>query len=63
MEWRPTHSIDLDSGERVEVMLLDGAAYTRSEWDTETPADYECDPVTGAWTFLGRAFPGTIYPK
>ena len=55
----PTHRITLRSGEVEEVMLVDGAAYTREEWDSETQADYERDEA-GAWTFQGQPFACSI---
>ena len=54
--WLATHKIT--SGRRVwVVMLAEGAAYTRAEWDAYERADWECDP-DGVWTFQGAAAPG-----
>lgn len=58
-EFQPTHRITLESGATVEVMLVDGAAYTREEWDAEVPADWERDGA-GGWTFQGRLFAGRV---
>lgn len=58
-EFFPSHRITLRSGEVEEVMLIDGAAYTRDEWESETVADYECDEA-GAWTFQGEPFAGAV---
>jgi hypothetical protein len=58
-EFAPSHRITLRSGEVEEVMLIDGAAYTREEWESETMADYERDE-SGAWTFQGEPFACTV---
>ncbi len=58
-DWQPTHEIHLDSGEVIPVMLHEGAAYTRAEWDATISADYECSE-DGSWTFLGQPFAGRI---
>jgi hypothetical protein len=58
--FEPTHIITLDSGEQIEVQLVDdGAAYTRAEWESTTAADYERSD-SGEWTFQGEAFAGTV---
>jgi hypothetical protein len=57
--FQPTHVITLDSGEQIEVELVDGAAYTRAEWESTTAADYECSDG-GEWTFQGDPFAGTV---
>jgi hypothetical protein len=57
----PNFKITLRSGEVAEVMLVDGAAYTAAEWDTNSAADYECDE-NGWWTFQGGEFSGSILP-
>lgn len=56
----PTHKITTSTGE-VEVQLVDGAAYTAEEWESETAADYERDEA-GNWTFQGAAFAGAVRP-
>ena len=58
-KFQPSHRITLRSGEVEEVMLVDGAAYTREEWESETVADYERDE-NGAWTFQGEPFACTV---
>lgn len=56
--WIPTHQIRT-SGVETPVMLSDdGAAYTKDEWDTTSPADYE--RRDGQWLFQGQAFNGTV---
>lgn len=55
----PTHRITLRSGEVEEVMLVDGAAYTRDEWDACDAACYERDE-DGRWMFQGEAFTCTV---
>ena len=55
----PTHVITLDDGERVEVQLVDGAGYTREEWDSATAADYERQD-NGDWTRQGQPFAGRV---
>lgn len=56
----PTHRITFTpaTGDaRVyDVCLCDGAAYTREEWESESPADWEC--VDGAWRCQGNVTPG-----
>lgn len=58
--WHATHEITVTdcTGRRLRtrVMLLDGAAYTREEWRTETSADWEVSD-DGAWKFRGRCHP------
>lgn len=58
-EFKPTHIITTDSGERIPVMLIDGAAYTEVETESLTPADYERQE-NGDWTFQGQPFNGTV---
>lgn len=55
----PTHVITLDNGEHIQVQLVDGAAYTRAEWDATDQADYERQD-DGSWTFQGSPFAGTV---
>jgi hypothetical protein len=60
-KFRPTHEItltDTRDGTRstTDVQLVDGAGYTREEWDTEASADWEWSAETG-WTFQGQAAP------
>jgi hypothetical protein len=57
--FQPSHRITLVSGEVEEVMLVDGAAFTSEEWESETMADYERSEG-GAWTFQGEAFSCTV---
>lgn len=57
-KFRPTHEITLtDSrdGERktIPVRLVDGAGYTREEWDADDKADWEWSADRG-WTFQGQ---------
>jgi hypothetical protein len=40
-------------------MLIDGAAYSRLEWERQTSADYE-RTNNGEWLFLGEPFSGTV---
>lgn len=54
-----THIITRRDSEPVPVMLIDGAAYTRAEWDSCTAADFERDE-SGDWLFQGAPFIGTI---
>ena len=58
-KFQPSHRLTLRSGEVEEVKLVDGAAYTREEWESETVADYERDE-SGAWTFQGEPFNCTV---
>ncbi|HEY8943206.1 MAG TPA: hypothetical protein VIM73_03040 [Polyangiaceae bacterium] len=60
-EFNPTHEITVTSldGSKTEsklVQLVDGAAYTREEWDACDSADWEYAEETG-WTFQGRSAP------
>lgn len=59
IKFKPTHLIRLDNGEAIPVELIDGAAYTKLEAETITPADYECDEA-GNWTYQGQPFNGTV---
>jgi hypothetical protein len=61
ISYRPTHRITLGTGVAFDVMVMDGAAYTREEWRSETAADYEYDGE-GIWLFQGRPFFGTVRP-
>lgn len=59
--FKPTHEITVVEGGVTEVtyvQLVDGAAYTRSEWLAEAPADWERHD-DGSWTFQGGAHPTT----
>lgn len=60
-EFEPTHVITLADGERIEVQLVDGAAYTHAEWNATDAADYERQE-NGDWTFQGQPFDGTVEP-
>ena len=57
----PTHEIvithDNGSISTELVHLLDGAAYTRQEWEGQTSPDWEVNEE-GEWLFQGRATPG-----
>jgi len=60
--WKATHQITFvtasgTASTRSTVMLLDGAGYTRSEWDAGARADWERD-ADGRWLFHGQATPG-----
>lgn len=56
-DWKRTHTITANTGEQWRVMLIDelGAAPTRAEWETTSPADWEL--VHGEWRFQGQAAP------
>ena len=56
--FQPTHVIQHDST-TVEVMLVDGVAYQRDEWESTTGADYQRTD-DGRWLFNGEAFNGTV---
>lgn len=43
--------------QRTRVMLLDGAAYDRDEWDADERASWERDE-RGVWTCCGQTTPG-----
>lgn len=58
-KFQPSHRITLRGGEVSEVLLVDGAAYTQDEWESETAADYERHQ-NGDWTFQGKPFAGTV---
>ena len=59
-EFTPTHIITLTDNSRepveIPVKLVDGAAYTREEWDADGNADWERTDE-GEWLFLGRVSP------
>jgi len=60
--FRPTHRIVLEhrDGTRkvILVQLVDGVAYTKAEWDSETRADWECvwneEQQVSEWLFQGE---------
>lgn len=58
--WRATHVITLsdDSGpvEVILVQLVDGAAYTREEWEASATADWTRDD-DGSWRWQDRVAP------
>ena len=62
MDFKPTHIIKLTYADNVEepvwipVKLVDGAAYTREEWDADASADWERTD-DGEWLFQGRVSP------
>lgn len=58
MTFQPTHRIVTPSA-IIPVMLCDGAAYTREEYEASAPADYERQD-DGAWTFQGQPFEGEV---
>lgn len=61
-KFEPTHRITYRDGKGelvYEVMLVDGAGYTQSEWDSESAADFEMDEE-GDWTLAGHAFNGSV---
>lgn len=53
--FRATHRIS-DHYRRIPVHVVDGACYTRKEWDTCTAADWEVSPVSRL-TFMGVHIP------
>ena len=60
-DFSPTHEITLTDKlthqrETIPVMLDDGAAYTRAEWDAAAPASWTCDD-DGNWWFQGEVAP------
>lgn len=57
--FRPTHRITLGDGSLLQVMLDDGCAYQRCEWDAADAADYERTD-DGRWTFQGQPFAGRV---
>lgn len=56
----PTHKItftpSVGKPQTTEVMLLDGVAYTRTEWDAYEKADWTVE--NGEWECLGQTTPG-----
>lgn len=61
--WHPTHEIHAHIGgyaQRFKVMLDDCSAYSKEEWETCSPADFERSP-SGEWTFQGQPFDGEVY--
>lgn len=60
-EFVPTHVIEA-WGKCEEVILLDGVAYTRSEWDACDSADWEFTKKRGL-LFQGRVIDGSSIRK
>jgi hypothetical protein len=56
--WAPTHRVT-HRGATYEVLLVEGVAYTESEWDTCSTADIEVSP-NGEWTFQGAPLEGEV---
>lgn len=59
--WQATHEITghlFGRRYRRRVRLLDGAAYTKAEWEAAATADWSVT-VEGAWLFQGQAPVGT----
>lgn len=58
--FKPTHEItftpDYGTPQVYRVMLVDGAAYSREEWDASASAAWERDD-SGRWTCQGKATP------
>jgi hypothetical protein len=54
--FNPTHRITTDR-ETVDVMLVDGAAYQKCEWESSTGTDYFREH---GWLFQGQPFTGTV---
>jgi hypothetical protein len=57
----PTHEITLTDKythqrETIEVMLVDGSAYTEDEWDAAVPAAWMRDDA-GSWWFHDEVTP------
>ena len=67
-KFEATHRIFLAGGETEDVMLKDGAAYSKAEWKANAPADYELvfdlddENDRGKWLFLGQPFKGKVVP-
>jgi hypothetical protein len=59
--WTPTHEVKwtpaAGRAQTWKVMLVDGVAYTREEWDGADNADLELTDE-GEWRFQGQATPG-----
>jgi hypothetical protein len=61
-----THRIrvNMDGKERVFTVMCEeqpGPAYTRSEWNSSSQADWECQE-DGEWTFQGQRIGGKVTP-
>jgi len=58
LSWQPTHRI-IDQGYGVTVVMLhNGVAYSRGEWQSNALARYGC--TDGRWYCYGRAFSGFV---
>lgn len=59
-EFNPTHQIVgfMGRSDSIKVMLDDGRAYTKEEWESDDHADFGV--VDGEWLFLGKAFNGEV---
>lgn len=54
MRFKPTHQVIFKNGVRVNVMLVEGCAYSWPEWKAEDTADIQV--VDGEWLFQGQPF-------
>jgi len=57
-EFEPTHEIAFREGERMNVMLRDGVAYTQEEWEAD--AEAECELVDRRWLRRGIPISGKV---
>jgi hypothetical protein len=58
--FEPTHRISIGA-RRIPVQVVDGACYTRAEWESGTSADWEIDLI-GKLTCQGRQVGAIIRP-
>jgi len=57
-DFKATHEIAFRGGERMNIMLRDGVAYTQEEWEEETEPEYEL--VDRRWLRRGVSIRGKV---
>lgn len=61
-EFKPTHEINTKDGRTIPVQLVDGALYTRAEWDASDAADWSLD-ADGGLVFQGQPVDGSSFRR
>jgi hypothetical protein len=58
MEFIPTHVLHLDTGEEVQVMLVNTEGYTKEDCASEQPATYTI--TDGHWCYGTNSICGSV---